>query len=304
MIIKENGILRQKRKLWTPREGDYKCDLLPVGGMLGLGGGVSRPVNTTDFLQDLTTLGLTGTLELCLDAGDSTSWTGSGKWNDLDAGGHDFFLGAATSTDGDEPTFNGVSGGLSDSEYWTYDGGDIFGYDTTTPTFIENQHKNGADFTIILWEYVDAANGGSFYSSFQGSGFTNTGFSLAAGGTQSVQLVCANSTGTPALLFIADTPPITAAGWRMMSLSLDEAAGAGGSFFAQNDAYHQVSSANTFDGTYASPDAGNSTGQFQIGSDTNPADTGRRTAGLMIFSSSLTKTNIDDIYNETKTRFP
>jgi hypothetical protein len=277
--------------------------MLKLNTLSGFGAGKGKLVNTTDFYEDLTTLSLTGDCEVCLDAGDSTSYPGSGtKWLDISGNGHDFFLGAAASVDGDEPTFNGVSGGLSSSEYFTYDGSnDMFQYDTTVPAFAQSWHKNNADFTIIFWHYFDSANAGQIICTFTGSGHTNTGMTIQAGGYQSHQFVCANGTSSPPLNFIADTPPLGGAyaGWRMTGLSLDEAAGAGGSFWVENDQYHQYSASDTFDGTYTAPDAGACDGELMLGI----PDSGRKTAGVMFFSSSLTKAEMDSIYNQTKTRF-
>lgn len=65
------------------------------------------------FIDVLTDLQLTGNLRLCLDAGDSNSYSGSGQdWVDVSGTGNadEFHLGTADTAGSGDPTFNGTAG--------------------------------------------------------------------------------------------------------------------------------------------------------------------------------------------------
>lgn len=111
-----------------------------------------------DMLTTLRRLGLTEGLKLCLDAGDSNSWPGSGgKWLDRSGGGYDFFLGTDATAQTTDPTFNGAVGKRSSGEYFSFDGGDYFSYDTTNESWMKALHKAGAvSFVALVYLGSDA----------------------------------------------------------------------------------------------------------------------------------------------------
>ncbi len=98
-------------------------------------------------------LGLTTNLKLCLDAGDPASYSSGQKWLDRSGGGYDFHLGATSSSEASDPTFNGVAGRQSDAEYFSGDGGDYFTYDSNSETWMRDFHKAGA-ITALAVVYV------------------------------------------------------------------------------------------------------------------------------------------------------
>jgi len=256
------------------------------------------------FYGDLVTLGLDTNLKLCLDAGSSDSYSSGQKWLDLTSNGYDFFLGATGSATTDDPTHNGTPGNLSSSEYWSFDGGDYFRYDTTNETWMENIHKNNALFSLVFWYYP---SGTTSDNNIMGSSGGTTGIifgkdSLSVG----KQDFRAQNGGSNAISVTGDTT-ITTAAWHMIGISIDEATGAGGGFLYLDGGYNQVSASNTFDATYSSPATGSATNALEIGARGGaslPLKSGTQIAGVMAWEgTALTKTNMDSIWTQQKGRF-
>lgn len=113
----------------------------------------SGPVPTTGSLFGIISdLGLTSGLKLCLDAGDAASYdpaVQTAKWLDTSGNGTDFFRGTTASVQSMDPTFNGVGGGLSSAEFWSSDGSDYFGYDTSMETWMHDLYKENAVWSCI-----------------------------------------------------------------------------------------------------------------------------------------------------------
>lgn len=256
------------------------------------------------FYGGLAALGLTANLKLCLDAGSADSYSGSGQsWLDLAGGGYDFFRGATSGASSDDPTFNGASGGLSSSEYFSFDGGDKFKYDSgALPAWMDNLHKNNAAFSILLWIYWVATDRGVLVSSSSSGATEGIHLSMDEPQGDQVQFSVFGST----LSLKKGGTALTDNTWNLVGISLDEAAGAGGSFLYLNGAYNRVAGVDTFDGTYSAPYTG-STSLFQMGAYqtmSRPLGNGNRFAGVMIFEgAALTKANCDSIWNRQKGRF-
>jgi hypothetical protein len=107
----------------------------------------------------LDNLNLTGNLKLLLDAGDSRSYDGSSQtWEDLSPGDYDYYRGGSAAALSDDPTFNGVSGGLSENEYFSLDGGDYFGPVNSSGVdhWTRTMHQDNAKFSIVMWYYMSA----------------------------------------------------------------------------------------------------------------------------------------------------
>lgn len=261
------------------------------------------------LLQVLTDLSLTGNLKLCLDAGDSDSYTSGQSWLDRSGGGYDFFRGADNGASSDDPTFNGAAGGLSINEYWSVDGGDFFNYDTTEEAWMNNIHKNNADFSILAWIWQNAS---ADFTPICGDRASNTPSFSFYQGIGSGLLIGVDNTGGGGFgcLNVSADSEGQFAEWSLVGLTLDEAAGAGGSFFYRGDSngngYDQVSSVDTFDGTYTSPSASNSADNFNIlaqGGNLSVASNNTRLAMLAIWEGGhITKANFDSIWDNTKGR--
>ena len=136
-------------------------------GAAGQMGGINQGSSMREVIN---ALGLTTNLKLLLDAGDLAS-VASGtqdKWTDLSGGGYDFYRGTGTGSDAADPTFNGTVGGQSSGEYWSFDGGDYFTYDSVSEAWMNNLHKDGARFTVAMWVQLPASGGQIFLvSSYQ-----------------------------------------------------------------------------------------------------------------------------------------
>jgi len=243
------------------------------------------------LMQALTQLSLTTNLQICLDAGDSASWTGSGKWLDRSGNGYDFFLGATGTGEATDPTFNGSVGDLLPTAYWSSDGGDYFTYDTTNETWMQNLHKNNAVFTIIAFGTLgtgisdicgtlgDSGSTGMFFCNFG-----NLWFRVENAGAQVID---------------KQTSAVAAGTKGMIALSVDESVGSGGGFFYLNGNYKQVGGSNTFDSTYSSPSAGAATRTLQIGAQgngVNPMPADAEIVAYAIWSTALSKVNLDSIF--------
>lgn len=244
-------------------------------------------------------LGLSNNLRLCLDAGDDASYASGQSWLDTSGNGYDFFRGASNSATTDDPTFNGTAGQRSSGEYWSFDGGDFFTYDSTNETWMQNLHKDNALFTILTWWYRASSDSSSIIGTNGGAANIGTGFHLIHS-SGSVFVRCVNATAAALDLQLTGvTVPATT--WAMMALSINEAAGAAGSTWFCNGA------SETFNATYSSPASGNASQTLQIGArgnNNNPAANGSRCAAFMAWEGrALSLGEIQAVFQATRGRF-
>jgi len=232
---------------------------------------------------------------MCLDAGESTSFTSGQSWLDQTTNSYDVFLGATSGSSTDDPTFNGSAGGLSSSEYFSVDGADFFRYDTTNETWMQNTHKDNAAFTFLAVVYLASTSGNKAVWGTDGVSVANVGSRWWFGdGTSRQELTI--SKGSAALDVVADSG-VGTAGWKVIAVSVDEAGGTG--FFYLNGSYDQVSSSDTFTSTYATPSASSATYTAEIFGSGNGAGlmpSGSRIACFAAWSRALSKANLDAIY--------
>lgn len=256
------------------------------------------------FIGSINRLGLGTNLKLCLDAGDANSYSGSGqKWLDVAGGGYDFMLGSETGSPstGDEPTFNGTAGDLSSAEYWSFDGGDFFRYDTTNEAWMDNIHQDNALFTIAFWVFSpDPVTGDGVAGTIAGSA-VNTGFEMVTvSGAPGFRVTTG---GSDVLANKQADSAMTAGAWNFVAISIDEATGAGGGFHYLNGAYNQVSSSDTFDATYTGPSAGSATYTLELGAagnNNNVLGSGHRFGGVFIWEGqALSKAQLDNVFAQT-----
>lgn len=262
---------------------------------------IDRPIRPALTLMDtLTSLGLTTNLRLCLDAGDAASYTSGTKWLDRAGSGYDFFRGATNSAEASDPTFNGTAGARSVNEYWSFDGGDYFTYDTTNETWMQNIHKNNAVFTIVGWAYIGAASTVQRFCGTRAGNNSNIGFSFWVDASNKINFAASNGSGTAALQ-LTMAASISAGSWQFVAVTLNEATGASGASIVLN------STVETFTSTYTSPSASNATYTMEIaagGLAGAPLTSGSRMAALAAWEGvALTTTNIGAIYNATRKRF-
>lgn len=261
--------------------------------MAGSGG------NGRTLIDVITSASLTTNLQLCLDAGDSGSYNAAvqtDKWLDRSGNGYDFYRGSGTGSDAADPTFNGAAG--YPSSFWSFDGGDYFTYDAANETWMQNLHKNSAAFSVVIFSYGASTSNLYFLGDVGTPGTGMRMFKLAGIGPA----IGVYNAGSNVLLKQAASDYST--GWHMQAWVIDEAAGAGGSFCYTDGAYNQIGGSDTFDATYSSPSAGSATNTFQIASLGGSVNmTGSDMACVAIWSSALTKANMDTIWAAMRVRF-
>lgn len=242
---------------------------------------------------------LTSGLQLCLDAGDIDSYPGSGiKWLDTSGNGYDFNLGDG-STATTYPTFNGSAGALSKNEFFSFDGGDYFSYDSANETWMDQLHNDGAvvsfiivhaasPTTTILWfsTCIPSANGFYFYTYDSNTAETvirNTGVSAAT--------------------------TLLSAGW--FHPTNESKFAIGGSSWSENGGtVREVMSRGVSFGPYSADNPqsnSNTPGAFTIGAQadkTSKAPSGSKIACLAMWTGvALSRQNLIDIYSLLAKRF-
>lgn len=202
---------------------------LHVNNLVGFGSASGSSGGNGAILAAIQNRGLTTGLKVLIDAGASGSYSGSGQsWLDLSGNGYDFFLGADGSAAGDDPTFNGSAGGDSVNEYFGYDGGDYFQYDTTVETWMSNMHKDSAIFSYIAGVLLSTATSTiRLFDTANGSSQSGVASvcSTSAGLKHSV-LVTDDAAGTEISLVSSVTP--NASSWNFLGFSMDEASSTSG----------------------------------------------------------------------------
>lgn len=252
--------------------------------------------------QIITDLGLTTNLKLCLDAGDANSYNPAvqtEKWLDTSGNGYDFYRGTSTGGDAAEPTFNGSAGGASSNEYFSFDGGDYFLYDSANETWMNALHKNSAVFSIFIVFYPNSTAAQRYFAT-KGSG-VGTGLMFYIQATSLLpEVFVSNGSGTVCTL---NTPSAANnAAWNVYGASLDEAIGTANSLVKINSSSTQIN-----DESYTSPSSSDVSGTTAIGSlssGVSPLPSGSRIACLAMWEgTALTTTNLSDIYDAIKGRF-
>ena len=287
--------------------------MLKTDYSLGFGAGGSAAGNQA-LIDVLTTLSLTSDLKLCLDAGDSSSYSSGQSWLDRSGGGYDFHFGASNSSATDDPTFNGSSGGLSSAEYMSTDGGDFFEYDQATPeTWMNNMHKNNAIVAMCCWIYPTdfSSTETRMWSTAGGSVATRPGTNYRFDyGSDKARLLVGNASSEAACLSKIGDTAVSTDEWNFVAYSLNEGTGSGGGFLYLNGAYNQVSSSDTFTSTYSSPTTSNISGDPSIMGDSRSSTlarfaSGGRYAMIAVWEggTQISKANFDDIYAQTNRDF-
>ena len=251
------------------------------------------------LMEALTASGLTANLKIALDAGDAASWPGSGtKWLDTSGNGYDFFLGADGSATATDPTFNGASGGKSASEYWGFDGGDYFTYDSANEAWMETLHKDNAIFSFCCWISLGTAAATQVFwatnstTSDVGCLYRTTasGFPLFLVGTASPSIIDTSALGPP-----------TDGTWAFLGMSIDESIGASGAFHYFNG------SVETWTSTFNGPSASSALGPLRSGATVGAGSrltSGSRLAQFAMWQGAkLSTADFDAIYAATRTRF-
>jgi hypothetical protein len=253
------------------------------------------PYYEGNMLTAIQRLTLTTNLKLCLDVGVAASYTSGQSWRDLAGSGYDFFRGADGSATSTDPTFNGVAGGQSASEYWSFDGGDYFTYDTTNEAWMQTLHKDNAVFSFAAWVNVASTAGSGIFGT-NGTGAAATGISVQ---TDSVAVAVLAYNAGSIVVGASSGMAATAGSWMFLGGAFNETTNS--AIFVKNG------SSGTGSFTYGSPAAGNATytmGLASTGNAAKPMVNGSRMASLSIWQGTqLTAANLINIYNLTRGRF-
>jgi sulfur carrier protein ThiS len=216
------------------------------------------------ILQLITDQGLLTNLKLCLEAGNSPSWPGTGqKWLDESGGGYDFFLGPdATVSATTDPAYVGSFATLQRwSGYWNFNATSYFTYDSVNETWMDAIHKDNAKFSILISLYVATLDSLSHYLTGDTNSVTQVGFQIYIANNK---LVFLTTNGTAQSYGITSNLTIAAIGWHTVGITIDEAAGTG--TFILDDAKQDFTGV-----VFASPSAATATFKMQIGAAGNAA---------------------------------
>lgn len=263
---------------------------------------VIAPPTPKSLYDTINDLGLTTNLKLCLDAGDDASYdpaVQTTKWLDTSGNGYDFFRGTSTSGDAAEPVFNGTAGELDLQNYWYFDGGDYFTYDTTNETWMNNLGVNNHKVSVLFIGYFSTpTNVFPCIFSTQTTGVSN-GVSLYQQTDRTFRWQVGN--GTAGDDTVIAVPAITNQTWVIASFSIDESVGAGGCLRNLNGSSSSTSS------TISTPATGSAATMNIAGRNAGATMVqlnGSRLACVAIWEgTALTSQNLTDLYDALKGRF-
>lgn len=260
------------------------------------------------FFDTLKTLGLTSGLKLCLDAGSRRSYPGTGQsFLDLSGTGSNFYLGATSSPEASDPTFNGVPGHESSSEYFSVNGSQYFTIAGGNPSWVQNLHANNFLATFVGWIKLAAAPSSTDYAIFGTSpmiaadiGFMYEMYLNSFSSKINMSYYFNNgSSGTSHSLSYTSTNSYSSSSWLFFALSYNEGGGAGASFATVQD-----EAPYTFNGNNANANSGTATYPLQIfagGNGQYPTKSGSQLAKTAIWSGvALTAAQVLSIFNATK----
>jgi hypothetical protein len=237
--------------------------------------------------------GLTSGLKLCFDASDINSYAGSGTtWLDTSGNGYDFVPHASSPGSW---SFVGSAGGQSSGEGW-HSGVGVFAnqeYDSANETWMQNLHKNNAQFTFLRWyKFLSGAGNASaqILSTRASAGSNTRGIQWEnASSTELMTLRVYNGTDAQVQV-ISSGLAATQDAWLFQAASIDEAAG--------TSAFRQNGDTASPSGTYTSPTSSNATDKLNIHIEEGTL------ASLAIWEGvALTAAQIEGLYEVTRNKF-
>lgn len=265
---------------------------------------------TPNLIDTITSLSLTSSLQLCLDAGDATSFTSGQTWADVSGNSYHFYRGSSSGSESSDPTFNGVAGRQSSSEYFSSDGGDAF-WNTAKHAFPANWHKDNATFTAAAWLYIPNGSTETIFvlcNIYDGN--TDVGSYVAVGpGVGKISVGMSRAGGALIQdISTAEGGYVPTGQWLFAAVSFSE--GSGASFIRANASVYMLSSDTYVSPSSAAPSKGmalwstpNSAG---TGVDTSTAflpDNGSRIAEVVAWNRALSQSEMEGLYNARKGKF-
>lgn len=262
-----------------------------------------------NLIDTITSLGLTSSLQLCLDAGDANSYTSGQIWSDVSGNSNHFYRGSGSGSESNDPTFNGVAGRQSSAEYFSSDGGDAF-WNTATHSFPANWHKDNATLTAAFFLFIPNGSTEAVNILCNIYDADDRGVSVVLSPSSSkMGIQMARGVGPSLQTFLtSDSGYIVTNQWMFVSLSFSE--GSGQSFVNVNGVVHTLSS-----DTYSSPSSSAPTKGTAIwstpnttnnGTDTDTGflpDNGSRIAEVMAWNRALSQAELASLYAARKSKF-
>lgn len=257
----------------------------------------------------LATTGLKSSLDVGLSASYAPNGANPQKWLDLSGNADDFFLGATGSVQTDDPVFNGAAGGLSLNEYWGFAGAQFFRLAQANPAWVNSLHKSGSIFSLMwIWFAQSTAVSGDnniLAGDFGSLSLSSVGIGFQGDTAARPKIIVSNGSGL-ALNVQADTSQNPSA-WNMVAVTVNDPAGAGGSFHYLNGGYNQVSGSNTFNGALTSPSAAAADFTLELmarGDGVGTITTGARLGCFAAWQgTAVTKAQFDIIWSVLRGRF-
>jgi hypothetical protein len=244
-------------------------------------------------------MGATSSLNFCLDAGDTASYSGTGQtWTDTSGSGNSFFRGDTGSASATDPTFN-TSGSRLDgtTTYWSFDGGDYF-QASGSPTFAEPWHKAGATYSLMFLYYLPtplAANTNGLFATRQGLS-TNAGIGMYISNASAVVAFYRSISNSSVDTLFSVTNPVTANSYNFIAITHTDG---GGPRTCVNGVFETLTPTSS-----TSTEA--STSPYQIGnftdSSSGPMQTNARLVCTAGWSRQLSDAEVTVLYNQMKLR--
>lgn len=238
-------------------------------------------------------LGLEASLVACFDAGDIACYDGSSQtWTDR-VGANNMYRGTTSGSEASDPAFSGVAGAATDSEYFSFDGGDLF-KETAAHTYADNWHKNNAAFTVIALYYLGTKSALSRIFDTMGALATADGIGIHVVAART-PVVIHSTSNVPAMASSTSTSTLTNSSWNFVGVAVNEAA-TNVDFVVNGTSDSKTFTASTATNAKAAPI------RFSGYNDTpsSPLESGERYGAFAAFSSALTIAQLGNIYGALK----
>jgi len=253
------------------------------------------------MLSAIQRIGATGSLQLCYDAGDISSWPGSGQyWEDVSGNNVDAINGTSAGDANLDYTFNGVVGGQSSGESWR---NNLGLFRIPLQSWMHAFHKNDAQLTIAGWS--KGSNKGMFNfntldinGDFGGVAGPGIAFGPAngSGGSTLYAPVFNAFNGSEALVGAAQStivPPSNT--WIFSAVSYNETTGA---WVLQVNGTQETGTM-----TYSSPSASDGTKDGEIYLSSNGTGGTLELNSMAVWNRPLSASELTALYNAQATKF-
>lgn len=243
-------------------------------------------------------LGLRDSLQLCLDAGDDASYSGSGQtWSDRSGNGTDFLRGATSSSEASDPTFNGTAGRNTINEYWSFDGADYFTLSGANPTWVNDFQKNNAVSTFVSMVYINTSVS---YQNFAGDiGTVGAAWSFGVNPDNTVYSAIYDDAFALQIANTSTTATMSEDAWHFVAAAIDEGA---------NSHITKVDSTNNISTDSGTPGTGDTNGKMNIGRGGSGVtdqliESGGRMNFFLVWNRKMSTTELDNFYRYIQSKY-